>query len=135
MAELKLQLMEGDFTIHRFKPSRVVPVEIFDSNFFHITKTDEELSIVCPSSLLLNSEQCDADWSCIKVLGPLDLSSTGILTGLSMILAKARISIFAISTYDTDYILIKSSKIHEATAVLQDAGYLLHQSDTSDSPR
>jgi len=123
MAELKLQHIEGDFTIHRFKPSRAVPVEIFDSNFFHITKTDEELSIVCPSSLLLNSEQCDADWSCIKVLGPLVLSSTGILAGLSMILAKARISIFAISTYDTDYILVKASKLNDAINVLRAEGF------------
>ncbi|MCK4465117.1 MAG: ACT domain-containing protein [Bacteroidales bacterium] len=121
--ELKLKLLEGNFTIHRFEPGAEIPAEVYSSEFFNISKTDEELSIVCPGLLVLNSEHYDKDWACIKVLPPLDLSLTGILAELSGVLAEAQISIFAISTYDTDYIMVKANKVNEAITSLKAAGY------------
>lgn len=123
MPEFKLKLLECNFTIHRFEPSTEIPAEVFSSKFFNISKTDEELSIVCPGFLVLNSEHCDKDWACIKVLPPLDLSLIGILAELSGVLAEAQISIFAISTYDTDYIMVKEEKVNEAVAALEAASY------------
>ena len=123
MAAVELKLLEGNFAIHRLSPSAEIPVEVFNSEFFNISKTVEELSIVCPSSLDINSEHCDNDWACIKVKGPLDSGLTGILAKLCGVLAEAQVSIFAISTYDTDYILVKATKANKAVAALETAGY------------
>jgi hypothetical protein len=123
MTQLTLELLDEPFAIHRLNPFAKIPDEVFGEAFFSIVKTKEELSIVCRNSLTLNSERCDKIWSCIKVSGLLELSATGILAKLSKVLADARISIFAISTYDTDYILVKADKAVEAVAALKDAGY------------
>jgi len=121
--ELRLELLENTFAIHRFSPFRRIPEQVFAETFFNIVKTDEELSIVCPESLDLASEHCHRGWSCIKVSGPLDLDDAGILANLSGVLAKAQISIFVVSSYDTDYLLIPAKKSHVAVAALQGAGY------------
>jgi len=72
---------------------------------------------------LPGSNISETGWSCIKVLGPLDFSLTGILADISAVLAKASVSIFAISTFDTDYVLVKSEKLPVARNALQKAGY------------
>ena len=120
---MKLELLDEPFAIHRFSPSAKIPDEVFGEAFFNIVKTEEELSIVCRNALTLNSEHCNQGWSCIKVAGPLDLNGTGILEKLSKVLAEAQISIFAISTYDTDYILIPSKKTNAAVVALNDADF------------
>ena len=121
---LNLNILDGSFTIHRFSPNNGIPNQIYQGQFCSITKTDEELSIVCSSLVHLDSESSETDWSCIKVLGPLDFSLTGILADISAVLAKAKISIFAISTFDTDYILVKSEKLQATKKALQQAGYI-----------
>ncbi len=123
MTVSKLKILNGKYVIHRLDKTAAVPAGIFECEFYNISKTDEELSIICPTSLALESKQYDEDWACIKVLGPLDFSLTGILAKLSGILAKAEISIFAISTFDTDYILVKAAKLSRATSALESAGY------------
>jgi hypothetical protein len=125
MTQLKLALLDETFAIHRFSPSHGIPDEILSETWFGIVKTDEELSIVCRDSLDLSSEKCHRGWSCIKVSGPLDLNAVGILANLSKVLAGARISIFVVSTFDTDYILIPAEKSPAATAALKAAGFQL----------
>ena len=124
--KLKLNILAGLFTIHRFSANHEIPEQIYKSNFYSISKTEDELSIVCHSSIRLNSEKSETGWSCIKVLGPLEFSLTGILADISAVLANAEISLFAISTFDTDYILIKSEMLPFATETLQLSGYLIH---------
>ena len=121
--KLKLSVLEDLFTIHRFPANYDIPEHIYESKFYSISKTEDELSIACDSSILLNSEETEAGWSCIKVLGPLDFSLTGILADISAVLAKAEISIFALSTFDTDYILVKSEIISFAKDALLASGY------------
>jgi hypothetical protein len=122
--KLKLCVLEDLFTIHRFPANHEIPGQVYESKFYSISKTDDELSIVCSSSILLNSEKSETGWSCIKVLGPLDFSITGMLADISAVLAEAEISIFAISTFDTDYILVKSDKLPLASKVLSASGYI-----------
>ena len=122
MTQLKLELLDELFAIHRLSPSARIRDRIFGEAFFNIVKAEEELSIVCRNAFTLNSERCSQGWSCIKVSGPLDLNTTGILAKLSKVLAEERISIFAISTYDTDYILVKADKATEAVAALKAKG-------------
>ncbi len=124
--KLQLNILENHFTIHRFPANHEIPNQVYESQFYSISKTDEELSIVCNSTTQVNSEKSDTDWSCIKVEGPLDFSLTGILAKISTVLAKAEISIFAISTFDTDYILVKSEKLPFAERALLKSGYTFH---------
>ena len=121
--KLDLHILDSSFSIHRLSPNDEIPNEIYQNPFYSITQTDEEISVVCSSSVPLASERSETGWSCIKVLGPLDFSLTGILADISAVLAKAEISIFAISTFDTDYILIKSEKLQAAKKALQQAKY------------
>jgi len=121
--KLQLAILENDFTIHRFPPNQKVPNQVFESRFYSISKTEDELSIVCASTTRLNSEKSETGWSCIRIVGTLDFSLTGILAKISAILAEAEISIFAMSTFDTDYILIKSKKLPSAKEALLAHGY------------
>ena len=93
------------------------------TQFLSITRTADELSIVCSQEVVPSSIQAERDWLCIKVQGPLDFELTGILATLATTLAKAQISIFAISTYDTDYLLVKETHHAQAIAVLKEEGH------------
>lgn len=121
--KVTLTILEGQFTIHRLLPNHELPQAVFQSSFYSISKSNEELTIVCSSIVPIPSQRSETGWSCIKVLGPLDFSLTGILAGISAVVAKAGISLFAISTFDTDYILTKSKKLPAAKKALQEAGY------------
>jgi uncharacterized protein len=125
---LKLATLDGLFTIHRLSPKAELPELIYQSAFYSMTKTDEEISVVCSSSLHLDSEHAETGWSCIKILGTLDFSLTGILSEISAVLAKEKISIFAISTFDTDYILVKAEKLAAAKKALRQAKHLFQSS-------
>lgn len=121
--KIELTVLEDIFTIHRFPPNHGIPNQIYEGVFYSISKTGEELSIVCSSTIPLNSEKSETGWSCMKVVGPLDFSLTGILANISKVLSEAEISIFAISTFDTDYLLVKSEKQPLAKKALLAAGY------------
>jgi len=123
MPEITLKLLEGLFSIHRFESSTEVPKEVFKSSFFAVCKTDEELSVVCPVSLMLEGSKCNTGWAGIKIVGPLDLGEVGVLAGVSRILSVYGISIFAVSTYDTDYIFVKALNLKRAVSALKNAGY------------
>ena len=118
-----LEVLRGGFSIHRYNPDNPVPRSVLESAFYWVGKTDEELSIVCESSIALEGGRVNAGWSCVKVCGPIDLSVTGVLAGIADVLASARICILAVSTYDTDYILVKSSHLEQAVCALGEAGY------------
>ena len=120
--QLKLTVMPGKFAIHRFAPDAALPEEVLSSNFLSVTRTDEELSIVCGEGLLLESPRCEVGWSCIKVIGPMNFSLTGILARLAHLLADADISLFALSTFDTDYLLVKTDQLKPAVDALAAGG-------------
>ena len=122
---LVLCVLSETFTIHKLSPDLSIPEEILKSNYYSVTKTDNELSVVCSELIEVKSLQSSKGWKCIKVKGPLDFNLTGILAGISDILAQANISIFAISTFDTDYILVRSKDLSSARNKLRKAGYKL----------
>ncbi len=125
--ELKLSVLEGPFTVHQFPAHREIPRQVYEDGFYSISKTEDELSIVCSSSVPVDSERSEAGWSCIKVVGPLDFSLVGILAEISAVLAAAKISILALSTFDTDYILVKSEKLLLAREALLASGHTFMQ--------
>lgn len=121
--KLTLSILDGRYSIHRFAPDSPIPASAAQSRFFSISRTDEELSIVCESTIDLKAPQSENDWHIIGVVGPLDFSLTGILAGISAVLADVEVSIFALSTYDTDYILVRDDDLKEAKRALLQAGY------------
>jgi hypothetical protein len=125
--KLALTLLPEFLAICRLESSQQMPGWSDSSRFLSITRTQEENSIVCEQSLVPPEVLCESDWRALKVAGPLDFSLTGILTSLLTPLAKAGLSVFAISTFDTDYVLIKHSSLELAITVLRAAG---HQVDT-----
>ena len=123
---MKLKILDSTFSVMKFSPTETIPLWALNSDTFSITRTDEELSIVCPSESLSKNKvfkDIENDWNCIKVEGVLDFSLTGILSSLANTLAENKISIFAISTFNTDYLLIKSHSIEKAKVVLENEGH------------
>ncbi len=120
---LTLCLDQQKYGICRLLPSEPLPVWVPNSDFYSITKTMEELSIVCALEQIPTGILCERDWRSLKIEGTLDFSLIGILSSISTILAQSKISIFAISTYDTDYILVKDKDIEDAITALTKQGY------------
>lgn len=98
----------------------------FNDKFCFVGKTDEELSLVCSSEFVpKNTIVCDSGWRAFRIEGILDFSLTGILARAADILANAKIPIFAVSTYNTDYILIKNEFFQKALDVLKENNYVI----------
>ena len=116
MAEkvLTMKLLKEKYGVSRLDKNELIPKWAQNSDFFSITKTCDELSIVCSQDDIPNDIKCEKDWRILKIEGQLDFSLIGILSSISTILAQKGISIFAISTYDTDYILVKNKDIDNA---------------------
>lgn len=121
---LNLSVTKGRLTVCQLAPDATIPVwALRKEAFCSITRTDEELSIVCVENVVPKGVKQEAGWRMFKVEGPLDFALTGVLASLADPLAKAGISIFALSTYNTDYLLVKEAKVAEAVSALQAAGH------------
>lgn len=118
-----MSLLKEKYGVCRLDKDEAIPGWAINSDFYSVAKTMDELSIVCSQDSIPNEVNCEKDWRVLKVEGPLDFSLIGILSSISTILAQESISIFAISTYDTDYILIKSDNIDKAIDVLSKENY------------
>jgi len=125
-SKLVLSVLEETFSIHRLAPDASLPEAVSECDFYSLNKTTEELSLVCPEHLAVKSEKSNPDWKCLKVAGPLDFELTGILAGITDVLAKQKLSVFAISTFDTDYILIKKQGLTAAISALERVGYIFN---------
>ncbi len=115
---LTMKLLKERYGVCRLAKTELIPEWAQNSDFFSITRTSDELSIVCSQDDIPNDINCEKDWRILKIEGPLDFSLIGILASISTILAQKGISIFAISTYDTDYILVKNNDIDNAISAL-----------------
>ena len=120
---MRLLLLDQHFSVCRLSSDSPIPDWAYQSSFFNICKTDEELSIVAETKYCPEQITTESNWRALKVQGPLDFNLTGILASLTQPLADAGISIFAISTYDTDYILLKETCLEKTKAVLTQAGH------------
>lgn len=113
-----LTVLPKRFSICRLEKADVIPLWATAQEFFSITKTPDELSIVCPEANVPESVKAERGWRGLKVAGPLDFSQTGILAALAEPLAKDDISIFVISTHDTDYIFVKETDLKRTIEIL-----------------
>jgi uncharacterized protein len=121
---MNLILSQERLTVCKLPADASVPGWATAGNtFVSITRTDEELSIVCEESLVPSDVPQEAGWRRFKVEGPLDFSLVGILAAIAQPLATAAVSIFAISTHNTDYVLVKDAQIETALQALRNAGH------------
>jgi hypothetical protein len=121
---LELHLLEGRYAVSKLeRSSPLLPGWAINDQFLSITLTRDELSIVSPEDAVPAHVRAEKGWRCIKVAGPLDFSLTGILASLLNPLAEKGISIFAVSTYDTDYLLVKEENLAKTLNALSEFGH------------
>ncbi len=120
---MQLEILDNKLKVVKMNIDDKVPETIFNRGFYSITKTNEELSIVLDEDVNIESNVIEYNWKAIKIVGTLDFSLIGILSKISTILAQAKIGIFVISTYNTDYILVKDDKLKQAIKVLEENNY------------
>lgn len=122
---MKLERIQGKFTVCQIKNTNDVS---FNGELISLTRTKDEISLVCPTETVpQNCIKREDGWACLKVAGTLEFSLIGILARISGILAEHGISIFVVSTFDTDYILTKQETIDRACTVLRKNGYQIHE--------
>jgi uncharacterized protein len=120
---LTLDLLKETFAVAQLTARAPVPEWAKGDNFISITKTAEELSIVCKEEFIPEGVIVQKGFRCLKVRGPLDFSLVGIMAALTQPLAEAGVSVFAISTYNTDYLMLKNSDLNTAVRALGEAGF------------
>lgn len=121
MVIVEIKKISGDFSVCQVEDYSLVDV---DMEFCFIAKTDEENSLVCPTEAVpCNTIKREEGWRAFRIEGVLDFSLIGILSQISGILAENKIGIFAVSTYNTDYILTKAENYEKALTALADSGY------------
>jgi hypothetical protein len=96
----------------------------FSGNFVFLSKTDDEISLVCETEFIPpNTSMVERGFIAFKICGQLDFSLVGIIARISAVLTEGRISVFVVSTYNTDYVLVKSAERSRTVALLREAGY------------
>jgi|GEM_PF-960491 len=124
MAGQRFSIVSGIWAVSRLPPDSPVPVWAFESeDFVSITRTREELSVVCPASAVPAAARSDGGWALLKLHGPFSFDQVGILSSFVAPLAGAGISVFAVSTFDTDYVLVKAESAARARDALIVAGH------------
>jgi hypothetical protein len=124
---LELTLLAESFVISRLAADAPIPAWATQGAFFSVTRTGDELSVVTELSRVPVGVQSQPGWRALKVHGPFILSEIGILSALATPLAEAKISLFAVSTFDTDYLLVASDTLPAAIAALERAGHTVHR--------
>jgi hypothetical protein len=125
---LELTLLAERFAISRLAADAPVPDWATQGPFFSVTRTGDELSIVSELSHVPVGVQSQPGWRVLKVHGPFVLSEIGVLSALAAPLAEAKISLFAVSTFDTDYLLVAAETLSAAITALGRAGHTIHRS-------
>jgi hypothetical protein len=120
---MRLTVVEGEFGVARLGPNDPAPDWAVQGAVSSITRTAEELSMVCAAEAIPAGVRAKRGWRCLRAVGRLDFSTTGILASISDPLAAAKISIFVISTYDTDYVLVPGQALATAVECLRAAGH------------
>jgi len=125
--KLTLDLRPDRFAIARLEPLSRIPAWSQDGSFVSVTRTPQELSIVCAETSVPADVKAQRGFRCLRVLGPIAFAETGVLESLAGPLARAGIGIFAPSTYDTDYLLIRDADLEAGLSALSNAGHAVRR--------
>lgn len=116
-------VLEEELAVARLDPTASTPFWAAQGSLSSVTRTPEELSVVCSAAALPENVEAERGWRCLRVHGRLDFSQTGVLVSIAIPLAAGGVSIFALSTYDTDYVLVRSRHLAAAIECLRAAGH------------
>jgi uncharacterized protein len=133
--KLTVDVRPDDYVVLRLPPDASVPAGLLAPTeaFVSITRTADELSIVCPADLAVPAELTETGWRLLTVRGPFEFTLTGIMAALAGALAAAGVSLFALSTYNTDHLLVKGDDLARAVHALREAGHqVLQPVDSTD---
>jgi len=120
---LSLEVVEGSYSVCRLGPRDPEPDWARGGPFVSVTRTEAELSIVCLQAAVPPSVRAEGGWRCLRVRGPLGFGMTGILASLAAPLASTGVSIFVVSTYDTDYLMVQERDLDRAKDALVRSGH------------
>ena len=118
-----LTVLPGIYSVVRLGPRAKVPAGL--TGFHSVTRTDKELSIVCRTDQAPRGGRCEDGFRCLEVSGPIPFEATVVLAAIAAPLARARIPILAIATFDTDYLLVREKRLFAAIGALQRAGHFV----------
>ena len=122
--------MQGDYAICKLDPEMESPDWAACGEFYSISRSADELSIICLHEQIPPKVPHDPGWRLLKIAGPFDFDEIGVLASITTPLAAARISLLTVSTYDTDYVLIKDTNYSLALETLESAGHHIHNFDS-----
>ena len=117
------ELFAARFAVARLEPTSEVPVWAEGSQFLSVTRTRNELSVVCEERLVPSGIKAEFGWRCLELAGPIPFEQTGVAAAFLDPLARAEIGVFVVSTYDTDYLLVKDERLEAAIEALRGSGY------------
>ena len=125
---LTLTLLPEEFAICRLHPDAPQPEWAAASSFVTFSRTREELSVTCAACVVPDGVEARRGWRCLKVEGPFELETTvGVLAALAAPLARVGVSLYVVSTFDTDYLFVQGAQLHDAVAALEGAGHRLRE--------
>lgn len=124
-----IDVMGEPLSIVRLPPDAATPSWASGGSWCSVTRTEQELSVVCESARVPAEIGHNGPWRALRVAGPLDFGMTGVLERIARPLAEARISIFAVSTFDTDYVLVGEADLENAVLKLGEAGIVVRTAD------
>jgi hypothetical protein len=122
---LKLLIQDDLLAVCRLDRSDAIPAWVTRGDYFSITRTNDELSVVCQESSVPEGVRSEGGWRALRVAGAIDFSVVGVLATLAVPLAEAGISLLAVSTFDTDYLLVKEQDLDRTVDVLKRSGHSL----------
>ncbi|WP_330273235.1 ACT domain-containing protein [Lentzea sp. NBC_00516] len=125
MKRLIVDVRPGEYAVTRLAADAPVPAGLLDLTdvLVSVTRTPAELSIIAPASFAVDGDTAEKGWRLLTVRGPLEFTLTGIMAALAGELAAAGVSLFALSTYDTDHLLVKHTDLERAVLALRAAGH------------
>lgn len=128
--KLRFRLLDGSYAVARLDATAPIPPWSARGEFTSVTRTNDELSIVCDEASVPDDVRAERGWRALQLEGPIPFEMTGVAARFTGVLAARAISVFVISTFDTDYLLVKEPSLDAAVAALRDDGC-----EVTDAPR
>ncbi len=121
--QLNLSLLKDKYAVCSLPATAPIPDWALKESLVSITRTEDELTIVCRQDLIPTQYKRDLNWRCFRIDGSFDLNQTGVISSISSPLTGAGISIYVISTYNTDYFLVQEDKLNQTISILSHSGH------------
>jgi hypothetical protein len=123
MSEFTFAIRPESFCIRRIPLDWPLDLRSLCADWYSLTRNGEELSLVAPERVDIDAGECQRGWSCLTIQAILEFDMVGVLAAVSRLLAEANVSIFVISTYDTDHILLRTEHLETGVKALTGAGH------------